>query len=111
MVNIPKKKDARPLAEKLLAVEGPGAELEIAKLVFADLVSRTAGKNRERGIDPTHGILVALKKVLPNTNRQLIGDAVADLSSLWSAAQRLEETLNAIAKLRSPRDLDKLEDL
>ena|SRR5579864_1649293 len=58
-----------------------------------------------------HEMLVTLKKVLPKTDHQLIGDLVADLSSLWTAAQQFETTLDALSKLRTPRDLAQLESL
>jgi hypothetical protein len=68
-------------------------------------------KTQKRDGALIHEMLVALKKVLPKADHQLIGDLVGDLSSLWTAAQQLDKALDALSKLRSPRDLAQLEDL
>ncbi len=97
------KKISRTSDDRRRLVTGPGGALEIVKLPLTKL------QKRERAL--IHGMLVALKKVLPETDHQLIGDLVADLSSLWTAAQQFDRTLGAIAKLQSSRDLPRLDDL
>jgi hypothetical protein len=98
-----KKKGSRISNRRLVVVKGPDGMLEIVGRPFTKLQKRDAAL--------VHGMLVALKKVLPKTDHQLIGDLVADLSSLWTAAQEFDKTLDALSKLQSSRDLAQLEDL
>jgi hypothetical protein len=98
-----KKTDSQRFNGRLVATRSPGGELVIVEHPLTKIQKRDAAL--------IHEMLVALKKVLPRTDHQLIGDLVADLSSLFTAAQQFNKTLDALSKLQSPRGLEQLEDL
>lgn len=50
----------------------------------------------------THNMLVALNKAFPEVDRQLIGDIVADLDSLWDTGQKLDKELKKLFQMRFP---------
>ncbi len=51
----------------------------------------------------THNMLVALNKAFPEVDRQLIGDIVADLDSLWDTGQELDKELEKLFRMRFPQ--------
>jgi hypothetical protein len=87
----------------------------VARLAPArQLFDFSKGKTDPRTLDDsniTHNMIVGLKKALPKTNPQLIGDVVAHLSSMWDAGQKLDKNLRTLGELRSPQDLANLKDV
>jgi hypothetical protein len=49
----------------------------------------------------TRNLLAALKDAAPEVDRQLIGDIVADLTSLWDTGQKLDTALNTLYQTQS----------
>src|SRR5208337_158355 len=58
----------------------------------------------------THNMLVALNKAFPDVDRQLIGDIVADLDSLWDTGQKLDKELKKLFQMRFPQHRNHLGD-
>lgn len=58
----------------------------------------------------THNMLVALNKAFPEVDRQLIGDIVADLDSLWDTGQKLDKELKKLFQMRFPQHRNHLAD-
>jgi hypothetical protein len=51
-----------------------------------------------------------LNRALPETDRQLIGDFVAEVTDLWGYGQKLDKTLTQLCEMRLPQHLKHMED-
>lgn len=67
-------------------------------------------KLQRRSARITHNMLVALNKAFPEVDRQLIGDIVADLDSLWDTGQKLDKELKKLFQMRFPEHRNHLGD-
>jgi hypothetical protein len=77
---------------------------------FDHLVSAPKQDLLGRSVHLMRGAIRAVKKVLPDTNPELIGGYFANLLDLWETGQELETKLREICTVRRPRDRKRLRD-
>jgi len=58
-----------------------------------------------------HASIHAVKKILPDTDTELIGGFFADLYDLWETGQKLDKELRKLAEDRFPHDRERLSEL
>jgi hypothetical protein len=98
------KTGTEQLAEKLSTVTTPNRDLQAAAMMLGDAAARVDVKFVKRSTDLAHRLLLSLKKALPETDQQLLGDFVAEINDLWVYGEKLDNILNDICGMRFPRD-------
>jgi len=70
---------------------------------LAGALRRQDKELQQRSARIAHNTLVALNRAFPEADRQLIGDIVADLNSLWDTGQKLDKELKRLFQMRFPQ--------
>lgn len=86
------------------------ATLSVAKAFLTRALKEQDISLQRRSARITHNMLVALNKAFPDVDRQLIGDIVADLDSLWDTGQKLDKELKKLFQMRFPQHRNHLGD-
>ena len=102
-MKFPKKTIAEEFLDKSSKLRGPNKGLQAAAMMLGDAAARVDHKLVKRSTNLAHRLLLSLKKALPETDPQLIGDFVAEVSDLWDYGQKLDKTLNEISHMRFPQ--------
>ncbi|MGD0826130.1 MAG: hypothetical protein ABR908_16215, partial [Terriglobales bacterium] len=87
------KASTEGLVQKVSKLKGPNKDLQAAAVMLGDAAARVDHKLMKRSTKLAHRLLLTLKKALPDTDPQLIGDFVAEVSDLWDYGQKLDKTL------------------
>ena len=102
-MKFPKKTSTEEFLDKSSKLKGPNKDLQAAAIMLGDAAARVDHKLVKRSTNLAHRLLLSLKKALPETDPQLIGDFVAEVSDLWDYGQKLDKTLNEISHMRFPQ--------
>ncbi|MFI5113014.1 MAG: hypothetical protein ACHP9S_09325 [Terriglobales bacterium] len=93
---------------KFSKLKGPNKVLQAAALMLADAAGRVDHKLTKRHVQLAHCLLLSLNKALPDTDRQLIGDFVAEVTDLWDYGQELDKTLKELCEMRLPQHSERM---
>ena len=80
------------------------ATVAAAKDLIMRALKRQDKTLQRRSAEMSRKTLRAMNRVFPEVDRQLIGDIVADLNSLWDAGQKLDKDLKGLFRMRFPQD-------
>jgi hypothetical protein len=97
------KTSTEELVEKVSKLKAPNKDLQAAAMMLGDAAARVDHKLMERSTNLAHRLLLTLKKALPETDPQLIGDFVAEVSDLWDYGQKLDKTLTELCNMQIPK--------
>jgi hypothetical protein len=109
-VRFPKKTATDEVVEKISKLKGPNKAERGGLMLLANAFANQDTQLQRRSARITHNMLVALNKAFPNVDRQLIGDIVADLDSLWDTGQKLDKELKKLFQMRFPQHRNHLDD-
>ena len=106
----------RPVRRSILLLRGeniskpkaPNKVLQLAAKMLGDAAARVDHKLIKRSTKLAHRLLISLKKALPETDPQLIGDFVAEVSDLWDYGQKLDKTLTELCNLQLPKHREQM---
>lgn len=104
-MKFPKKTIAEEFLDKSSKLRGPNKDLQAAAMMLGDAAARVDHKLVNRSTNLSHRLLLSLKKALPETDPQLIGDFVAEVSDLWDYGQKLDTTLKELCDMRLPQHM------
>jgi hypothetical protein len=102
-VRFPKKTGTEEFLDKFSKLRGPNKDMQGAATLLGDAAARVDGKLSKRSLKFVHELLVSLKKALPETDPQLIGDFVAEITDLWGYGQKLDKTLTELCNMQFPK--------
>jgi|SRR5580658_858442 hypothetical protein len=102
-MKFPKKTITEEFLDKSSKLRGPNKDLQAAAMMLRDAAARVDHKLVNRSTNLAHRLLLSLKKALPETDPQLIGDFVAEVSDLWDYGQKLDTTLKELCDMRLPQ--------
>jgi hypothetical protein len=106
-VRFPRKTATDEVVEK---IKGPNKAERGGLMLLANAFANQDRQLQRRSARITHNMLVALNKAFPDVDRQLIGDIVADLDSLWDTGQKLDKELKKLFQMRFPEHRNHLGD-
>ena len=86
----------------------PQETANAARDFLARALRRQDKQLQRRSARIARNTLVALNKAFPGADRQLIGDIVADLNSLWDTGQKLDKGLKKLFRMRFPQQYNSL---
>jgi 5'-deoxynucleotidase YfbR-like HD superfamily hydrolase len=109
-VRFPKKTATEEVVEKISKLKGPNKAERGGLMLLANAFASQDTQLQRRSAHITHNMLVALNKAFPEVDRQLIGDIVADLDSLWDTGQKLDKELKKLFQMRFPQHRSHLAD-
>jgi len=107
-VKSPKKTATDEVVEKISKLKGPNKAERGAMIWLASASANQDTHLQRRSARITRNMLVALSKAFPDVDRQLIGDIVADLDSLWDTGQKLDKELKKLFQMRFPQHREHL---
>ncbi len=96
------------LVEKVSKLKAPNKDLQAAAMMLGDAAARVDTKLVKRSTDLAHRLVLTLKKALPETDQQLLGDFVAEVSDLWDYGQKLDKILKEVCDMRLPQHQERL---
>ncbi len=102
------KTSTEELVEKVSKLKAPNKDLQAAAMMLGDAAARIDHKLMKRSTKLAHRLLLSLKKALPETDPQLIGDFVAEVSDLWDYGQKLDKTLTELCNMQFPRHHERM---
>src|SRR5271170_6242771 len=88
---------------KISKLKGPNKAQRGALLWMASALANQDAQLQRRSARVAQLMQISLEKALPDTDRQLIGDVVADLNSLWDTGQKLDKELKRLFQMRFPK--------
>jgi hypothetical protein len=109
-VRFPKKTATEEAVEKISKLKGPKKSERGGLMLLANAFASQDTQLQRRSARITHNMLVALNKAFPEVDRQLIGDIVADLDSLWDTGQKLDKELKKLFQMQFPQHRNHLAD-
>jgi len=109
-MRFPKKAATDEVVEKISKLKGPNKAERGGLMLLANAFANQDTQLQRRSARITHNMLVALNKAFPDVDRQLIGDIVADLDSLWDTGQKLDKELKKLFQMRFPEHRSHLGD-
>jgi hypothetical protein len=89
--------------EKVSALKGPKKAERGAMIILESALANQDVQQQRRMVRIASKMQLAFEKGFPELDRQLIGDVVADLASLWSLRQKLDKDLDKLFQMRFPR--------
>jgi len=104
----PMKASTEGLVQKVSKLKGPNKDLQAAAVMLGDAAARVDHKLMKRSTKLAHRLLLTLKKALPDTDPQLIGDFVAEVSDLWDYGQKLDKTLAELCDMQIPKHQEQM---
>jgi len=97
----------RLVLNKLNEMASKRGQSEATVAAARDLIMRALKRQdkalQRRSAEMARKTLRAMNRVFPEVDRQLIGDIVADLNSLWDARQKLDKDLKGLFRMRFPQ--------
>ena len=109
-MKFPKKTATDEVDEKISKLKGPNKAERGGLMLLANAFAHQDTQLQRLSARITHNMLVALNKAFPDVDRQLIGDIVADLDSLWDTGQKLDKELKKLFQMRFPEHRNHLGD-
>lgn len=109
-MRFPKKTATEDVIEKISKLKGANKSERGGLIWLASAFASQDTQLQRRSARITHNMLVALNKAFPEVDRQLIGDIVADLDSLWDTGQKLDKELKKLFQMRFPQHRNHLAD-
>lgn len=107
-MRFPKKTATEEAIEKISKLKGPNKAERGAMILMESAFANQDPQLQRRMVRIAHNMLVAFDKALPEVDRQLIGDVVADLTSLWNLRQKFDKGLKKLFQMRFPQHRDHL---